>query len=936
MRFEIVPEGFVQIFGNELKRFMCALEAYRKCANSVIPLNELIHGITDPKYASRLKNIRTKSYVLSNPSSFFMTNPDWFDEIPHYHITTIADVFNYRYWIHWEEEDSEDYLEGFSPIEDISEEHINEFKEAVRTILPECEIPVVEEEEILLSTSVSKSWDSSLKKKKPNYLIKEEKKENTFSTSHLKGTRCIIQIGPDNARDAVILPASQINSVRLIEHQCRIIADKCDYSAYTRDSAEFERRLHSLDKYYFFLNRDIKKEGITKPRQLIWAVLDVLEEKYPGYPAWKYRGIYDGYELLVDDKFISLPRGHGLGMANALTTIIQCALFQLILEEIECNESPQGRIDALFYNDDMTVGFESDVDIETYWDYEDLILSRYQIIRSDKKSHRGFQQRILCENYYAGMNDKTCYSLTELFNCFAAPNIAVAKLMFISLSAHVPEWMIESYLGELVSFWGYEFFYNEKDLPYSFGGWVAPQYLGVRLDLLYLTPDYKYEHLRALSATSVPYPKLKDRDNSAYFGPLEQKFGYDLVLPDEFSNLINYRKTKGELRSLYSSLNNESAKRNLARRYLIKRRDAFNKSHFDRYLTLTEIWEYLSKSHEFQDFYPPDSIVSDRLKVIADDEIDFSNRVVPNPILSLLKYFNRDKIDDSVIPYWKTAVNIGPQRKQLSRDEINRSQLLFNWNEKCFRLQQDYKTGVRCLEGHKQQFWDYDGVANVSFAIHSKFFIPVVECDYSTTSFFHPEDLKIESLMSSSSLRPHFLFLSRKLGSYKEAINLIERISQSLVSDPDSSEVISEYIRSKQPVIEGAFKSYEDSDEDQEEIDYGLSRLDYFNLTYFDWLSKDKPNCRNAPAYYEIYSRRAMSDYWIQFDFSRQTGESDLKEVTEVDPIDEIERLWWNQGGRVRLFKQRLTCRILYHPIEDAIPESDEDMDEGWTLFDTG
>jgi len=60
--------------------------------------------------------------------------------------------------------------------------------------------------------------------------------------------------------------------------------------------------------------------------------------------------IYDSFSLRVDGVKETFPRGHGLGMANALTTIMQCATFHYLIAEGELS----GDVSALFYNDDMS------------------------------------------------------------------------------------------------------------------------------------------------------------------------------------------------------------------------------------------------------------------------------------------------------------------------------------------------------------------------------------------------------------------------------------------------------------------------------------------------------------------------------------------------------------------------------------------------------
>jgi hypothetical protein len=68
--------------------------------------------------------------------------------------------------------------------------------------------------------------------------------------------------------------------------------------------------------------RDLKKEGLTKPRFILKIILDELHLRWPKLKAFEYPEFFDSFKI----PGVDAVRGHGQGMANALTTIMQIAL----------------------------------------------------------------------------------------------------------------------------------------------------------------------------------------------------------------------------------------------------------------------------------------------------------------------------------------------------------------------------------------------------------------------------------------------------------------------------------------------------------------------------------------------------------------------------------------------------------------------------------
>lgn len=72
-------------------------------------------------------------------------------------------------------------------------------------------------------------------------------------------------------------------------------------------------------KCFSFWCRDFTKEGLTKPRNLLTIILEEMEAK--GYDIINTK-FYEGITVLDGENWSEPVRGHGLGMANSLTTLM--------------------------------------------------------------------------------------------------------------------------------------------------------------------------------------------------------------------------------------------------------------------------------------------------------------------------------------------------------------------------------------------------------------------------------------------------------------------------------------------------------------------------------------------------------------------------------------------------------------------------------------
>jgi hypothetical protein len=244
---------------------------------------------------------------------------------------------------------------------------------------------------------------------------------------------------------------------------------------------------------------------------------------------------YDKLEVVLEDGTLFEPcRGHGLGMANALTTLMQIVIFYMTLEKIEIETTG---IAGFFHNDDAIVGFPSEESLIDFWGEDGYILSGLGIIRQDEKSFWAENAGVFCEEYFSSrtthLNDKESYVRREVLIALSASSICQAKAITSSIITK-DDTIINQYLPEIIDFWGYEFFPNEYLYPTCVGGWVSKSIAGISLDLKDLD-ELPYDNLvyAAYQASKLNriLPKKKKKDRKIFSPPIQKI--YPSFVPEE-------------------------------------------------------------------------------------------------------------------------------------------------------------------------------------------------------------------------------------------------------------------------------------------------------------------------------------------------------------------------------------------------------------------
>jgi len=631
---------FKEPLRSEIRRFFLSLDAYKDSPNPVIPIRDILYGSTDKGYAEVLKRIRRKSFLTSWNAHLF-EYPDWWNEVPQYRIKDIGDIFNYSYLIFWKTEEPNDYLNGLIDVK-INPDRLTKFKNILSGLLPKrSSFQKIEKSEILCQISGSQSYNADSKEKSLHYKLKP--KHLKFSKQRKEGIRSVIYVSPDNIRDSVINDIEDLNTISLLDQQIMEILRVMPGHIHLRDKDRVTSRLFGLyNKYTYFLQRDIFKEGITKPKEIVKAILEVLKEEYPDIEVFGYTSFYDNYILRVGDKAINMKRGHGLGMANTITTLMNLVIHELIVDEL-LNDIPTFEAGVLTLNDDFVAGFPSEEFAEEYWDKEDEIMDELSILREPKKSFMTFCKMVIAERYIvSGVEwEKTSYQLRELLIPLACANVTHAKEMYIAIQGYVDHKLGNFYKDEIMSYWGYEFFPDEFNYPSKVGGWINPSIYGVDLTFLMLE-SLTYNTLVCRGEAATHKRVQPRRRGNFYQSPRQLVFGFPYI-PQEYKEILDITHMS-IVDSKYGG--RLSYSRSQYKRYwerLRKEREAEFKIQFQ--IPFEELQKKIFKSYPTTQFYLSDSMIyryhpTNKIRMNIDDIY-----IDSNPITALIAKYNPIQYD---------------------------------------------------------------------------------------------------------------------------------------------------------------------------------------------------------------------------------------------------------------------------------------------------
>jgi len=578
--------------------FQCALDAYIE-ADGKMSIERIIKDATTPEGRKLYKDFRHKAFVtLSGGVTLDEFDIPMHDKSSIGFLRSIGDIFNYKYLLFWEEE-PEDYLYGIQPYEvDIS--YLKKFKKTFKNLIKHLKPPNIDKLEI--SSKISNSSCFEEMKTQPHF-IRANKKQFKLPENQVRKLckRCIIP-ALSGYRDTIINSTDDLFRISCIEQSAQQLVDQLEGSV-LRNVYLFEKEYFQKCKQHsFFYCRDLKKEGITRPREIIQTMLEVLHEIYPELEEYNSPNFFNKFEILLKNKEIFKPiKGTGLGMCNALVSLMQFTIHRMVLEEAEVDLTDCYHT-AL--NDDMAVMLKSNEDLIEYYSLDVEICTKLGLHLNLQKSFYSEGGCYFLETYYLktmdNFNNKESYDLKMLYNVLRMPNISLAKNLAASINTNEVRRIKFASIYE--KYWGYEFFKNESQYPSELGGWFSHTYLDCSLTLFtidkqgynpYLNKAYQACKKRILERTWMP------SNEDYYLGYLN---GLDLDLLNEDQKSILYIGKVCKIFNKLAQLPKNTNKLIKAYRHFTKERiEIFNNSPM---LSETDFIELFCKESKKTLLYP--------------------------------------------------------------------------------------------------------------------------------------------------------------------------------------------------------------------------------------------------------------------------------------------------------------------------------------------
>jgi len=262
------------------------------------------------------------------------------------------DFLSESHLLFWEE-DVNDFEWSFKPLEYDDKVIEDSFRYLIRELLTKYKVKQLftpDASDIATWTSDSSSFEEGDETNSTHKTIVRkriyEQRKDCFGhlTRDMIFKRSIIPVGPGNFRDSWMPDLDTLFTIKSISHCMRQVIQAIPYSAmYDAQVAHKRKKILRKDGNLFFL-LDFKKSGLTINRKLLTVMGEELSRVYPNCKEFEYISYYQNLMVNDNGKDVRPPRGIGLGNANELYTLMQCAI-GLSVEKVYKTKS-------IFFNDD--------------------------------------------------------------------------------------------------------------------------------------------------------------------------------------------------------------------------------------------------------------------------------------------------------------------------------------------------------------------------------------------------------------------------------------------------------------------------------------------------------------------------------------------------------------------------------------------------------
>jgi hypothetical protein len=502
------------------KRKLELWDIHRK-GSKIISKEEIMCSSLDmgPEFSNLLKKMNDYCLInMLNINKIKTMIPEEYLVEGYDHVDCLPDP---KVLIHWTEE-SDDIRWMFVPLR--NEFPTYEFKEMFRSYLNSLNISYSDfDKELIQKVNVGFRTSAKVHLGNKNTVYHGEIPDTYFKVlPGYSGKYCLIQGSPGTTRAVVIPDPSTKVKVDVMEHLFSIITEKDKSSLLGCNGEEKTRRIKGILSSELFFHLDLKKEGLTIPRQLIKAAMEVIQE-VSDIDLSEYLD-FDDLTVEIEGKMYSTERGRTLGWSNnACTAVISCILHDIthrILDQEDCdvaNKKFDGikRTSLLKYTvstDDIVVGSTFKSNAKNTSKYASMLnltlnarLSYFDLILSSKKVFVSKYAKILGEVYIRDAehisepeeniwgdalkinHHRSTITMLPMWNLVARAYHAwshfEAKTLFSAAYTTIAgSYDQQDYTDEvrkIYDYWGPEFKtsspISEVVLPYSCGGWIVPR-----------------------------------------------------------------------------------------------------------------------------------------------------------------------------------------------------------------------------------------------------------------------------------------------------------------------------------------------------------------------------------------------------------------------------------------------------------------------------
>lgn len=238
--------------------------------------------------------------------------------------------------------------------------------------------------------------------------------------------------------------------------------------------------------------RDFKKEGLTKPRNILTIILEELSRAFPKAAAFSAPHFFEKWEFFFKKggESYSPPRGHGLGMANALTTVMQIIIEIMVRKRSQVRPKWTG-----YVNDDAALIFEDREAAVKYAAADQQVCRELGLAFKKKSTFFSENSVVLCEVYvsrlFQWVNNRRSFGFQALANLTKACNASHARDMAASMNM---QGATRNFVEDVLAYWGSVLYRNEHLRPRPAGGWFRRSLQGVDISYLDLPASVPLLH----------------------------------------------------------------------------------------------------------------------------------------------------------------------------------------------------------------------------------------------------------------------------------------------------------------------------------------------------------------------------------------------------------------------------------------------------------